>query len=168
MTTEYNTLQYYFSQEGRFHNPHTVAFVDMNGNTISEQSAKEQFEEFPNDTEVYIEITVIEKFGMICSISGETIEPDVGYPTDYIEFVETLQHQGWCKTSAKDFARAHIDDELIFDQASQHLLELMDIGDQDFPSCEEDIAYKYNLSQDDMLKVKALFDEEDALRCLQM
>lgn len=156
---EFNTLRHYFTQPNRFHNPYTLVYSNKQGDIICEQVAKELYKEFPNDTEEYIEVPVVEKFGMVCSVSLETIEPDVGYPTDFIEFIETLQFQGWCLASAKSFARNHIEDEYIFEQAALHLEELIDIGDQDWSQCEEDILFKYDLTQDDLLKVRAIYDK---------
>lgn len=166
--SEYNTLKYYFTQPNRFHNPYTLVYANKQGDIISEEVAKELYEEYPDDTDEYIEVPVVENLGMICSLSGETIEPDCGYPTDFIEFIETLQFQGWCLASAKSFARNHIEDEYIFEQAALHLMELMEIGDQEFSNCEEDISYKYDLNTEDMTKVKELYDQEDARRCLNV
>ena len=168
MSSEYNTLKYYFTQTNRFHNPYTLIYVDTCGNSHCEKCAGQIFKEFPDDTDEYIESPLIERFGTVCEICLEVLEPDVGYPTDFIEFVEKLQFQGWCLSSAKDFARNHIEDEYIFEQASEHLHELMEIGDQEFPDCAQDISYKYDLNTEDMKKVKELYDEQDAERCLNI
>ena len=159
MSSEYNTLKYYFTQPNRFHNPYTLMYVDTAQVEHCEYCASQIYKEFPNDTDEYIEVQVEEQFGKICEICNETIEPDVGYPTDFIEFVEKLQFQGWCLASAKSFARNHIEEEYIFEQAAEHLHELIEIGDQDWSQCEEDILYKYDLSQEDLIKVRAVYDK---------
>ena len=165
--SSFNTLKHYFTQPNRFHNPYTVMFADNTGSMFCEDCALQLYKEYPDDTDQYIEVTLTENFGTVCEDCLCTIEPDIGYPTDFIEFVEKLQFQGWCLESAKSFARNNIEDKHIFEQAALHLKELMDIGDQDFPSCEEDISYKYDLNTEDMKQVKALYDAEDA-KCLQI
>ena len=143
---------------------YTAYFSTEVGDIMCECCASDNLE----DDRLYLEVPCEETFGKICDTCDETIEPDVGYPTDFIEFIETLQFQGWCLSSSKSFARNHIEDEYIFEQASFHLKELMDIGDQEFGNCEEDISYKYDLDTDDMTKVKKLYDIEDAKLCLQV
>ena len=165
--SELNNLKHYFTQPNRFHNPYTLVYVNEQGDTISEQAAKELFEEYPDDDEKYQEVTLQEQFGVTCAITGEVLEPDCGYPTSFLEFVEKLLFQGWCLESAQSFARDHIDDDFLFEEASQYLMDFVLKSDLEFPDCALHVQHLFDLDHEDMEKVKELYDEEDAKQSLK-
>lgn len=165
--SEYKTLKFYLTQPNRHNNPYTVVFIDTNYDATCAGCADELFQQYPDDDQTYIEGTLQERFGEICISCLETLEPDCGYPTDFFEFVGKLEFQGFCLESAKAFAKEHIPEEYIIEQAVEKLFELMQPENTEFPDQVQEIAFLFDMGHEELEKVKAQYDEQDAINCLQ-